>query len=71
LPVIGSLIISKQVGYFENSTISAALKGQSLHAFRYLYKFQAWKMTTSKIIHFMLKVALYVSTPSVRGGLAK
>lgn len=56
MPVISSYIIFQQIGYFENSTISAALKGQSLHAFRYLNKFQAWKMTTSKVVHFVLKL---------------
>jgi len=70
LPVIGSTIISQQVDYFDNYTISLVSKGQSLHAFRYLYKFQAWKMTSMEL-HFVLKVAFYVSTPAVSGGLAK
>ena len=71
LPIIGSTIISQQVYYFENSPISVALKGQSLHAFRYLYKFQACKMTASMVILFVLKFSLYVFTPAVSGGLEK
>jgi len=47
------------------STISSSLGGQTLYAFRGLYKFQAWQMTTVTVIHSVRKDALYLSTLAV------
>jgi hypothetical protein len=57
LPVLGSNIIFQEVDYFENSTMSSSLRGQALYAFRFLHKFQAWKMTVVMVINFVLKLA--------------
>jgi len=48
-----------EAGYFEISTISSSLSGQTLYAFTWLYKFQAWQMTTVTAIHCVRKDVLY------------
>jgi hypothetical protein len=44
LPVAHSNVILQEAGYFEDSNISLSLGAQELYYFRYLHKFQAWKM---------------------------
>jgi hypothetical protein len=65
LPVIGSKIIFKEIGYFENSIISSSLRRQALYSLRYLYKFQAWKKKMVTVIPVVLQVALWVSIAAV------
>jgi len=65
LPLIGSNLIFQEVDYIENSTISSSLQGQTFYAFRQLHKLQVCKMKGIMVIHFVRKVALYVSTAAV------
>jgi len=44
------------------------LRRQAFNSFGQLYKFHASKMTRVTVIHFVHKVALYVSTPVVNMG---
>jgi hypothetical protein len=64
-----SSTIFHQVNYFENFTISSALKEQALYNGRYLHKLQPSKMTIVTAIHFARKVAHYVPTLAVNGRL--
>jgi len=51
LPVISSHVFFQEVDYFENSTLTLSLRKQGLSSFRYLYKFEAWKMAIVTVIH--------------------
>jgi len=65
MPVIVYHIILQEVGYFENSITSSSLRRQDLYSFRYLYKFQDWKMKIVMTIHFVHKFALYIPTTAI------
>jgi hypothetical protein len=57
------------VGHFEKATLLSSLKRQALYSFRYLYKFQAWKMSIVAVT--LLDESLYFPTPIFNRRLVK